>query len=112
MATNHVILICTKCRGPEAAAQLRRSIEAAAPDGVTYRAVDCLAGCDAPVTVGYQAVGKASYLFGGIETAEEIAALGAFAAQYMASETGWTNATQRPAALKDKTLARLPGTRP
>lgn len=67
-----------------------------------------MAGCDHPVAVGFQAPGKASYLFGRIETQADERALTDFAAQYQASATGWTSATDRPAALYEKTLARLP----
>ena len=111
MAIPHTILICTKCRGVDAAADLRRALEIATPGDVTFKPVDCMAGCDTPVTVGCQAPGKATYLFGGIETAEDVAALASFATQYAASETGWTNSGERPAGLKDKTLARMPGVR-
>ncbi|MEO1292462.1 MAG: DUF1636 domain-containing protein [Pseudomonadota bacterium] len=107
--SNPVILICTKCRGPEAAAEMRRALGPLVPDGTRFRPVECLAGCDHPTAVGYQADSKASYLFGGIESAEEIAAIGAFAWQYAAHETGWTSSSERPPALKGKVLARLPG---
>lgn len=107
----HSILICSKCRGAPDAQRFRQALEALAPEGMTFRAVECMAGCDTPLTVGFQADGKASYLFGGIETPDDLQALGVFAHQYLASRTGWTTATERPAALFKKTLARLPGGR-
>lgn len=104
----HILLICSTCQGTSAAKALRQAVEPDLPKGYRVRAVDCMAGCDHPITVGFQATGKASYLFGRIETAEDHRALAEFAAQYQASESGWTSATHRPAALYEKTLARLP----
>ena len=105
---DHFILICTTCHGATHARNLRDALSADLPDGYAFRAVDCLAGCERPLTVGFQAIGKASYLFGDIENAEDLRALGQFARQYRDSQTGWTSATNRPAALYSKTLARLP----
>ena len=106
--SNPVILICTTCRGYSAAAELRQVIAETAPEGAVFKPVDCLAGCDHKTAVGIQGAGKASYLFGPIETVDEARAIGAFAHQYEASESGWTSSQERPLALKDKTLARLP----
>ena len=106
--TDHILLLCTKCRGVEAAAELRASLREDLPSGFVIRAVDCMAGCDRKPTIGLQAPGKASYLFGEIESAEDIAAIVAFSHQYQSSADGWTSATDRPAALYDKTLARMP----
>ncbi|MBE1284155.1 MAG: DUF1636 domain-containing protein [Rhodobacteraceae bacterium] len=72
-----------------------------------------MAGCERPVTVGFQAVGKASYLFGDIDLDDpaDTEALGRFAHQFLDSDTGWTRAVDRPAALYEKTLARMPALR-
>ena len=107
--TDHYILICATCQGRDAAAGLRGALAGRLPDGYAFRAVDCLAGCDRPLAVGFQASGKASYLFGDIDSPEDIAALSDFAAQYKDSASGWTCASDRPPALYTKTLARLPG---
>ncbi|MEM9797144.1 MAG: DUF1636 domain-containing protein [Pseudomonadota bacterium] len=112
MASDTTILICTKCRGSNSAAAMRQTLTETVASGVIFRAVDCMAGCDHPVAVGVQAEGKASYLFGGIETEAEIAAIARFVRDYAASEKGWTNSGERPAALTGKTLARLPGLLP
>lgn len=108
-APAHTILICTKCRGPRAAAKLRAALSARVPGGIGFRAVDCMAACDQPVAVGFQARAKASYVFGPIEVAQDVDALCEFASQYTQSATGWTSASDRPRALFDKTIARLPG---
>ena len=106
---DNFILICTGCNGRAAAGRVRAALAADLPPGFAIRAVDCMAGCDRPATVGFQAAGKASYLFGDIETAADLEALSSFARQYRASQSGWTSAADRPAALYTKTLARLPG---
>ena len=105
------ILICTRCGGAEAAGQMRAALAADCAEATVFRAVDCLAGCDHPPAVGIQAPGKASYLFGSIATPQDVRAIAEFSHQYAQSDTGWTNSTQRPAALADKTLARLPALR-
>lgn len=111
IASEHTILICARCKGAGAAKQLRARMAQGVPDGFVFRPVDCMAGCDRPVTVGMNAPGKAQYLFGDIETQEDADALAQFALQYLDSDTGWTSATDRPQALYRKTLARLPGPR-
>ncbi|MEM9732257.1 MAG: DUF1636 family protein [Pseudomonadota bacterium] len=105
---SHTILICSKCRGTEEAARMRRTLALGVGDDFAFRAVDCMAGCDFPVAVGFQCDAKATYLFGPIENEDDIAALKDFARQYQQSETGWTSAGQRPKALYTKTLARMP----
>ena len=110
-STDHTILICTTCNGAGEAGRLRAALSGRIPEGFALRAVDCMAGCRRPVTVGFQATGKAQYLFGDIETDRDAEALARFAHQYLASKTGWTCAGERPAELCDKTLARLPGIR-
>lgn len=107
-SAEHTILICTTCRGVDEATKLRTKLTGDLPAGYSLRAVDCMAGCERPATVGFLAAGKATYLFGDIENARDIAAVGEFARQYHASGNGWTSATQRPEALYNKTLARLP----
>ncbi|MFW8637607.1 DUF1636 family protein [Cribrihabitans pelagius] len=104
----HTILICSTCMGAGGATRLRIALAGRIPESFTLRAVDCMADCDRPVTVGFQAAGKAQYLFGGIETPADAKALAEFAHQYLASKTGWTNSAERPAGLSDKTLARMP----
>lgn len=105
---DHFLLICSRCQNDDATRSMRTALKRALPDGFAIRAVPCMAGCDRPATVGFQGRGKAQYLFGDITTQGDIDALITFARQYQSSNDGWTNATDRPAALFDKTLSRLP----
>ncbi|WP_170785883.1 DUF1636 family protein [Ruegeria lacuscaerulensis] len=106
--TDHVVLICTTCQGAEAALSIAEALRERLPEGYGTRMIECMAGCDHPLTVGFQAGAKAQYLFGEIQTSADIDALAAFARQYQNSSTGWTKATDRPEALLHKTLSRMP----
>jgi len=105
---DHFLLICSTCKGEDNARAVREALTGQLPDAFAIRTVDCMAGCERPTTVGFQAIGKAQYLFGDIQTPRDAAALAEFAHQYVNSKDGWTNATQRPVALFTKTLSRMP----
>lgn len=109
---DHFILICTTCKGTAAAKRMRADLVDHISERYALRAVACMAGCDRSVTVGFQAPEKTQYMFGDIETAADIEALARFSNQYLASETGWSKASERPEQLYGKTLARLPACKP
>lgn len=106
--SDHFLLICATCKGEVRAAALCDALAGRLPSGFDMRIVNCMAGCDRPVTAGFQATNKAQYLFGDIQSAADIDALSVFAHQYRHSADGWTSATDRPPALFTKTLARMP----
>ena len=83
-------------------------LDARLPDGFETRMVACMAGCERAMTVGFQAPGKAQYLFGDIQSPADLSALAEFAHQFRDSEDGWTSASTRPLALYTKTLSRMP----
>ncbi|SDW96180.1 Predicted metal-binding protein [Ruegeria halocynthiae] len=105
---DHFILVCESCIGGQTTDDMRNALADKLPSGFVIRTASCMAGCDHPRTVGFQAIGKAQYLFGDIQTAHEVQALAEFAMQYRQSPDGWTNATDRPRALINKTLSRMP----
>ncbi|WP_170571860.1 DUF1636 family protein [Ruegeria atlantica] len=105
---DHFLLICSTCKGEDNADALCQALAAKLPSGFALRKIACMAGCAHPTTVGFQASGKAQYLFGDIETEQDIKALVEFAGQFRLSEDGWTSATDRPPQLFEKTLSRLP----
>ncbi|WP_424832272.1 DUF1636 family protein [Ruegeria sp.] len=105
---DHYLLVCAACKGTLPVENLRDGLAANLPSGFAIRMVDCMAGCDTPRTVGFQASGKAQYLFGDIQDARDLDALAEFAQQYCDSADGWTSATERPRALYTKTLSRMP----
>ncbi|KIC40616.1 hypothetical protein RA27_12655 [Ruegeria sp. ANG-R] len=105
---DHFLLVCSNCRGSDSTDLAIRTLAGRLPDGFAIRMVNCMAGCDRPTTIGFQAPGKAQYLFGDIATHEDLDAVVEFAEQYLRCADGWTNATDRPQALFTKTLSRMP----
>ena len=106
--SDHFLLICSTCNGALPVDVMCNALTGRLPAGFAIRTVACMAGCALPRTVAFQAVGKAQYLFGDIESAEDVEALAEFAHQYRDIADGWTNATDRPRPLFTKTLSRLP----
>ena len=124
----HRIIVCTSCRGktPESepgqalidglrAALQNEQRDAAGFDGRECRSegfeitgVACMAGCGNPCTVAFQAEDKAFYLFGKLDPAHHLHGLVEFARLYQGRPDGWSNSTERPDALRGKTLARIP----
>ncbi len=107
-APDHFVLICSTCAAAQSVDGVHDTLQSKLPERFAIRAVDCMAGCAHPVTVGFQAVGKAQYLFGDIQTLIDVEALAEFAHQYQQSPDGWTKASERPRALYTKTLSRMP----
>lgn len=116
------IIVCTLCRDPatgtrtgeDLCADLRSRLSADDEMALLDYAVEgiaCMAGCARPLTVAFQAAGKASYLFGSIDRQTDAVELLEFAKLYASLVDGWCNSGQRPAGLADKTLARIPGPR-
>ena len=117
----HRIFVCTLCRDPATGektgealcADLRSRLaahhEPAVARGYAVEGIACMAGCGRPLTVGFQAEGKAAYLFGSIDARADAADLTRFASLSLSLTDGWCNSGQRPAGLAGKTLARIPG---
>lgn len=115
---HHTITVCTDCRrlAPEHLASdaifglLREQLDAGSSPGrgFTIRGTPCLAACDHPCAVAFQADGKASYLFGHISAHADVAALAEFADLYAGRADGMSRQCERPRALARKTLARIP----
>jgi predicted metal-binding protein len=117
----HRIIVCTLCRdvptgirsGESLCADLRTRLaahdEPAVVHGFAVDGVACMAGCERPLTVAFNAPGKAAYLFGSIDAEADVADLVRFASLYVSLADGWCSSGQRPAGLAGKTLARIPG---
>lgn len=106
--TMHNIFVCTKCKNGMVSQELIALLSPKLPVGYALHTVECMAGCDRPNTIGFQAAGKASYLFGDIKSDTNVSTILEFAAQYQEIDDGWSSASDRPAALYNKTLARIP----
>jgi predicted metal-binding protein len=110
------VLVCTSCRregdaeeAPRAGARLHDALAAAAGtrDDIRVVGVECLSVCKRPVTIGFAAADKWTYVYGDFapETAEEILAT---AALYGAASDGLIPWKSRPAAFKKGVVARIP----
>ena len=113
----HLVLICTSCRhkdqsirpGPALIAALRQALATAGLDReFAVSGTECMAGCDHPCAVAWTAAGKATYLFGDIDPAEDLDDLVTFAMPYHGLDDGWCRAADRPGKLAKCTLGRIP----
>lgn len=115
------VLVCKTCRRPEeptepreerSGARLARLLEAAAAGdpAVSVVPVECLSVCKRPVTIGFAAPGKWTYVYGDFQeaTAEAAGRILAAAAQYDAAPDGLIPWKERPDALKKGVVARIP----
>lgn len=114
------ITVCDTCRFAESArradgltggARFAAHVEAAAAgvDGVTVRRFSCLMGCDHHCNAGVSGPGKITYVLGRFApTAEDAAALVAYAALYAGSDGGTVPYEQWPPGVKGRFIARMP----
>ena len=114
----HRIHVCTACRDREAdllpSEALITSLRAGLAvcglsDAFAVSGINCMAGCARPCTVGFQADGKAAWLFGDL-TPADAPDLIAFAQLYASLRDGWCRSTERPGKLSKTALARIPAT--
>ena len=110
------VLVCTSCRsvedaadGPRAGARLHAALAQAAEgrDDLRVVGVECLSVCKRPVTIGFCAADKWTYVYGDFapEAAEAILAA---ADLYGAAGDGLIPWKSRPEALKKGVVARIP----
>ena len=116
---HHAVTVCTDCRvtgsackpGLALLARLGESLDrlGVGPDvDFSIQGTACMAGCRRHCTIAFQASGKATYLFGGIEPDADVDALVDFARLYAQREDGMTREAERPRSLAGKVLARVP----
>lgn len=109
------IHVCTTCRGsddapdgPRAGSRLSEALRlAAAGTAVDVVPVECLSVCKRPVTVGFSAPGRWTYVYGDFSPNAAEAILAA-AALYAAAPDGLIPWRERPDALKRGVVARIP----
>lgn len=111
------ITVCSTCRaatdpaeGPRAGARLAAELLARAAEralSVAIVPVECLSVCKRPVTVGFSAPGKWTYVYGDFPAEAADAILDA-AGQYAAAAQGLIPWRERPEALKKGVVARMP----
>ena len=110
------ILVCTSCRAEgqplepreaRAGAVLARALSDAAGPEVEIVPVACMSVCTRPVTVGFAAAGRWTYVYGDFPP-DAAPAILASAAAYAAAPDGIIPWTVRPEHLKRHVIARLP----
>ena len=117
------IVVCVTCRpagatreGQAAGRTLFEAIEDEAlrtDSPCAVRAVECMSACSHACSVALQAVGKTSYLFGGLPADSESARQVVHGAgQHTRSPDGLVNWADRPERLQRGVLARLPAPLP
>lgn len=103
--------VCVACGEGEgnAGRRLYEALNAAAADvtNVVVAAVDCLAVCDRPVTLAFQAPGKWSYIVGGADE-ENLADILAAAKAVAAAPHGIPAMAERPPFFRKGVIARVP----
>lgn len=110
------VLVCVTCRraedaadAPRAGARLAEALRDAAEarDDVRVVPVECLSVCKRPVTIGFSATEKWTYVYGDFDAEAAPAILDA-AALYGAAGDGLIPWKMRPDALKKGVVARIP----
>ncbi len=110
------VLVCINCRraeddaeAPRAGALLHAALGHAAGtrDDVRVVPVECLSVCKRPVTIGFAAADKWTYVYGDFDAEAAPAILDA-AALYGAASDGLIPWKSRPDALKKGVVARIP----
>lgn len=115
---SHRIAVCTSCRakgsdtrpGQALILALRAALGSSnsVPEEYDVSGVACMAGCDSPCTVAFQAQHKATYLFGNIDPDADLDDLISYARDYALLADGWCSSVDRPGKLRTSTLARIP----
>lgn len=109
------IVVCASCRradDPEerprpGARLLADTTRAARGTGIAVRRVGCLGNCGRGLTAAIYRTGCWSYVFGGL-TPESGAALVAGARLFAGAADGFMPLDERPQALRDELVARIP----
>ena len=105
-----VCVLCEDSEGSPAGRRLYEALLAATSEdpAITVAPVDCLAVCDRPVTLAFQAAGKWSYLVGGADPDRDLADILAAARAVAASPHGIPAMDDRPPFFREGVIARMP----
>lgn len=106
----HQIVVCSTCDGLEGkafAAQLRIAL-ADTELPIEVRDFDCMSNCSRPLSVAFKAPGKATYLFGDVVPATDLADVIAFARLYLDHPDGWIEDARPAGRLRHCLIGRVP----
>jgi len=104
------ITVCSSCEGSDGkafAAELRAAL---AGTDLKYdvRDFDCMSNCTRPLSIAFSAAGKATYLFGDVDTAGGLKDVMAFASLFDASADGWIEDARPAGRLRHCLIGRVP----
>ncbi|AQQ08180.1 hypothetical protein B0E33_30645 (plasmid) [Roseibium algicola] len=103
------IIVCSTCKSdpPPDLDALRRSLnEAGMAMEVTQ--IECMGACEQPITVAFQGVGRAAYLFSGVIFPDDIADIVSTAGNFLAADKGWIEDARPCGRLRFCLRARIP----
>ena len=106
----HQVVVCSTCEGCDGeafAAQLRDAL-AKAGQAYEVRDFECMTNCGRPLSVAFKATGKATYLFGDVDPALDLADTVAFARMYASSPDGWIEDARDAGRLRHCLIGRVP----
>jgi len=106
----HRVVICSTCEGTDGkgfAVQLRAALSDA---GLSYdvQDFDCMSNCGRPLSVAFKADGKATYLFGDVDTERDLQDVVAFARMFADSTDGWIEDARDAGRLRHCLIGRIP----
>ena len=112
------VLICVKCRAgievPENGTRPGEALFAAlaeqpAPEGVNYKAVECLSNCNQGCSVAVRGGSdRWTYVYGNLSAAEHVDVLREGITKYQASADGVVPWRERPEHFRKNCIARIP----
>ena len=106
----HRITVCATCEsdgGRGFAAAIRERL-ADGPAAFEVRTADCLSCCASPLAVAFDAPGKATYLFAGIDPEADLGDAAAFAGMYASSPDGWIEDARPAGRMRHRLIGRVP----
>ena len=106
----HRIVVCSTCEGCDGKGFASALRDGLAAKGLQYevRDFDCMSNCGDPLSVAFQAEGKATYLFGGVKPGVDLADTLAFAQMYAAAPDGWIEDARPAGRLRMCLIGRVP----
>lgn len=107
------LLLCATCAGDDDRAAALEVIRAALrraglEDRVALALQDCMGACDAPVTLGLQGRGRASYVFAGLDPVRDAADIARTCRACLDAPGGWIEDARGCGRLRLCLRARLP----
>ena len=106
----HRVVICSTCEDADGKGFAVRLRTALADAGLEYAVqdFDCMSNCGRPLSVAFRADGKATYLFGDVDTGRDLNDVVAFAAMFAASADGWIDDARNAGRLRHCLIGRVP----